>query len=1135
MVSKTKNIVHNSIGHILTIQGDFKKGFHLLKDLNDFTAKCQTADRLAKISPAHTKYIYGNPLPKAVQSLGAAELNFATKELAAELEWLVLSIRKYRVELNLFLTYKDDFEYNFLTGQLQAASEILDRCEKNLGLSLWSLTSKLLIYEYSDNAAEAKALVSTILENNTRGIFTSSLLNFISQKTERRLSAYRYDKDLNNAIQNVKSDLSKSNIEYYLFQLNFFEQDNFTQLKDIIGFDYTNSIIDRYLTFRKLVVFSFANDVEVEPVMRAWQLIARKIDDKLFNTIRLFVDNKFDAADFFDNSYLEILDLYYSGLYLDVCNTIKKYISKGYIDFSLINLYSRSLVFADNTFIPLQTQACVANEIAENIYKVYKKTSNPSEALYNLYQFTKNLDAFDVNFQLATFINIETNNNCNKNYFYLANKKADPIIVEVLGQKPEMVESVMQRIIERTFDSIALTYRLKSFKGDFDSVTEISKTKLSIDRARHYYTNKLYSDSLNLWQQIYEDNSHIPPIMEIAVDYIFRILTEMGQYDKCIKWYVENVIRNPFLVFKIDTSALHKALKKGRFKNVEINIYLPIFISLVSTDDNEKSFSIELFCKSQNARFPSDLFKNPLELNDLTEWFLNKSCNNETLKTYNQLNTTKKRLDERINICEFLLKHFKTHVNEYTEELNLLTNELIIYEGTQKLDESKIYANDQAILKNELHEYEGLYNRYVTIAGLYLKNIKILTVNRNELRYLDKKGDSEYSENEIELSTKSDLDSFYNLFSVIREKFLYSKFGIVTYLSTRIRHGVLLGELRPEFEKHNLIFFKNKLKDRYEPNEYWVKSPALSENEKKQLIGVIADFSSNVDRLIDRIIKENIQIRLDNVNAKGWFNYEFSEIELYNFAVTLYYEANYQSFCKKVLEILWGRTEENLERIQNVLRDEVKSSFVTLINNFDSQVHKVLGSEKLPQIFSSISTCSTSIQIKLDKVATWFKRSGKTHADFRLNTLIDIIAKGVQKAYIKKRLAVTFASDFDKLIKGEYYAHFNDFIRILIENMLMHTIGTTINCTINIRTVGERIIIVFQNDSVSPEKQIDKYREDGKVDMVKLVTEGKSGLPKVLKILKDDLNHEHNDLAINSSDGLFTATATIEYTNIIRL
>lgn len=44
------------------------------------------------------------------------------------------------------------------------------------------------------------------------------------------------------------------------------------------------------------------------------------------------------------------------------------------------------------------------------------------------------------------------------------------------------------------------------------------------------------------------------------------------------------------------------------------------------------------------------------------------------------------------------------------------------------------------------------------------------------------------------------------LFDVIRRAFLKSRFGLGTYLSTRIRHGVFEGELRSGLARLNLVY-----------------------------------------------------------------------------------------------------------------------------------------------------------------------------------------------------------------------------------------------------------------------------------------------------------------------------------------
>lgn len=1137
MGKKISNIVHNNLGHILTTakKNSFKNGLYSLKHSSNFYAKCGTVDTLSGVSKAFNKYIYGNPVPKEIEKIGASKNNFHAKDFATELDWFVLSARKYQNEINLFLFYKKEFENQFLTGNYSEALDSITKAENAIGHSIWALSSKLLILEYTANQAKAKLLQTEILEKNKEGVFTSSLINFLSQRSERKLSAYRYDNDLKNALNNVRSNLNQANKDFYNFHLNFFEHLEYKEIRDVLVFDFVNPIADRYLTFRRTIIYCVANGLNLDVILPKLKYLRKRINDDLFGTINLFFDEKFESDSFFDKDYLKIIDLFYAGVYDEVCVLIRSQIKSTEVDFTLVNLYARSLVLSGNLFTPL-TKPSLVNEIAENVYKVYKRDTNPSEAIYSLYQAAKNIDEFDISYSLNTYIKIEQNIKCNLNYFYLGGKKADPIIAELFIEKPEIIVKILDKISDRTFSSISIEYRKKLLLGNLDGAKGIDKTKLEIDSAKLLFKNKKYDESLEHWARIADNNQTTPPVLEISIDYIFRILTEKSAFDEAVKWYVDSVIRNPFLVYKIDASSVHKALKKGRFKNVENNIYLPLFISLVSNDENEKSFAIEMFCKIKGITFPSEYFSHQdFEENAYVELFLFYSCNNETLKYYKHLNATKKRLDERINICNYLTKHFDTNKKSYIQELNLLTNELIIHEGTQKLDESKIYANDQAILSKDLDEYEGLYNRYITIAGLVLKNLKILTINKNELRFLDKKGEVEYSQNEIQYSSNADLDAFYSLFSIIREKFLFSKFGIVTYLSTRIRHGVLLGELRPELERNNLIFFKNKLKDKYEPNSFWLNNPILSKDDKDKLVQLITEFSDKIDNLINKIIKENIQIGLNGEHENAWFDYEFSLKELEAYSIALYYEENYRSFCKKVLEILWLRTDENLERIRKILQSDIKEEFVSIMNQFEVSLIKLLGKDKMPPIFTALTTCSTNIQNKIDKIALWFKRSGKTHNDFKLNMLMDIICTNVQRAHPLKALEVKSTYTFEKIIKGEFYEHFNDFIRIFIENVLKHTQGAKVNCSISISQEEDNIIMIFENENADPENEIpiEYVGNKNKVDGLKLITEGKSGLMKALKTIKDDLRCEDNNLFVKTDNGKFRVTAMINFTHLV--
>lgn len=1135
-MSKIENVVHNYLGKILTSNNDFRRGIYSLKNSSNFYAICQTADKLINVSKAYHKHFYGNPLPQTIDSVGVSRKNYFSENIKIEIDWFLVSLRKYRAEISIFLNYKKEFENSFLLGEYSKALDIVEKSIKQLGFSNWAISSKFLIFEYTSAQDKAKLLMSEVLEKNKEGVFTASLLNFISQKSERKLSAYKFDTDLKNAINNLKSNLNQSNKDYYNFQLNFFENVKYSELNDIMCFDYSNSIIDRYLTFRKIVFYSICNDIELEFIHSKLKYFLKKVPDDFFNTLCLFLNSDCINENYFDNTYLRLIDLYYTGQYDDLCKEVKKNIVNYPDNFTFINLYSRSLVFRKKNFIPIVEAPCLLNEIAENLFKIYKRTSNPVESLYSLYQISKNIDDFDINFQLNPYIKREQNNNCNIKYFYFSFPKADPLIFDMAADSKKLSKNIYDTIRDKTYQSISLKYKYNIINDDYESIEGICNTKYLIDKAKHIFDNKDYNASLPIWQEIYNENSETPPIYENAIEYIFRIYYETNKFDECIKWYVDSFIKNPFAVYKINTDEVQKALRKGRYKNVSINIYLPIFISLVSSDENEKCFTIELFCKINDTKYPTDLIKNDsLPKDAYLELFFYIGCNNETIKNYRHLNTTKRRLEERIEICNYLATIFPVDNERYIQELNLLTNELIIYEGIQKLDESKIYANDQAILNKELDEFEGLYNRYMTIAGLYFQNIKILTINKNELRFLNKKNEVEYSQNDIEYSEKAHFDAFISLFSVILERFLYSKFGIVTYLSTRIRHGVFLGELRPEFEKNNIIFFKNKIKDKYEPTSFWLHNNELSPTEKEKLTLLITNFSDKIDTLISRIIKENIQIKLNDENPKGWFDYEFTYEELDGHSVTLFYEDDYKKFCKKVLDILWERTDENLQEIRHLLLTDVKPQFIDIINNFESDVYKLLGKNKMSEIFTAISLCSTNIQNKIEKIATWFKRSGKTHSDFKLNFLINIICTNVQKSYPLKNLTLSGNCDFCETIKGEYYEHFNDFIRIFVDNMLKHSINSNINSNISIKTFEKHFEMILENDS--PNSDYDIPVEDSiygtRLDGIKLITEGKSGLVKAVKTIKDDLKNDNNQIFFLPTKDKFKVTIIIHYTDLI--
>jgi len=158
---KIDNIVHSYLGKIITTSGNFKYGIYQLKSSKNFHVITKTADRLIEASPAYHKYLYGQPLPGTISEISVSKQSPFCKELKAEVDWVLLSIRKYKAELSIFLNYKKEFENAFLIGDYESASKTLDYCIKDLGYSIWAINSRMLLHEYQTEPDKAKILLTT--------------------------------------------------------------------------------------------------------------------------------------------------------------------------------------------------------------------------------------------------------------------------------------------------------------------------------------------------------------------------------------------------------------------------------------------------------------------------------------------------------------------------------------------------------------------------------------------------------------------------------------------------------------------------------------------------------------------------------------------------------------------------------------------------------------------------------------------------------------------------------------------------------------------------------------------------------------------------------------------------------------
>jgi hypothetical protein len=1124
-----KNIARAQHSNILKSKKSRKAGYFRIKDSLEFSELCDAADYVEKnFKEQNQQPIFGNPLPNSYEFIGKTEEIFISKSFIKEINWILISLRKYHSYISRFLTLKDAFENSFFLGHYEQAEQILTSVENEVCFSMWTLENRFLLYEFKYSGTKNKELLIKFNGENKSKFLIKALAHYLSIRAEKTLSVNRFHADLENAISRIEPEISAINHDYYHFKLLFINSLHFEHYNEILGNDFGLSIVDKYLSLRKVLISLLAfensflekregNKGIKQFVISRINYILRKLDDPVLSKLKLFGNDKlFPAFDVLSSEKeVVIFDLFNSGKYDIVEEQTKNLLVKKPIQFDLYLLYVDSLVYQNKSFIPIYNIDCLQNQILKEIYIIVSLSGDPSEAGMNLLRIANNLSSSVLSYGITDFVMYQTKGQLERKKFArLSYNFANPNTYECYTEISdkirylELLQAKFPTSITTNFliDSLINQNNLDSYKSFLPESRYLSVV------AKRFYEAGEFEKAAAIWEKIIKEKSNIIPIIEPAIINLYKTYEQLKKFNECVNIYAKSFFINPFLVEKIETESLLKTIRQSRFKVVAPSLELAIFYTVVNADENEIHTTYERFNLMHNATKPSQLFRLFDDFRkDEFIFYLRYSCDPEILKHSIHIRGSKEKLEERLAICQFLEEKDKNNLLAYADEIKSIQNILIIQQGRIELDESKIYVNEQGILNNELKDFEAIYKRFITISNI-AENRTILLLHKGMLTTVNY-GDIQSENDQPEYSNDPVSDIYFELFDAVKDKFLYSKFGIVAYLSTRIRHGVLLGELRPIFEKHKLITQKEGDSTEYKRNEFWeAHFQQYTEIVRSRIQYVLRDFSDTVDGLIYDLIKKHLQVKDKLKSPEGWFDYAFDEKFLLIYSTRSFNKDDFGDFVKSIFDLLWERTDDNLNTIREKIQTVVANQFDDLFNKLESDIVENLPfGETDRSIITAIKSCSTDVQMAVQRISNWFKRSGSQISDFKLEDLIDIVVNYSDKS---KRLTLTKDIQFEHIIKGEYYTHFADLLRIFIENILKHSneYVTNIRTNISIKSHEGLMSIVVTNEITKMESidALAEAKEDRKININKLIDEGKSGFHKALKILQSDLKNEKN-------------------------
>lgn len=1074
----------------------------------------------AKIHRIHD-VIWGECYPKSVDKIGGKEHYFYKAEnFRKEICWLSILVKHESEKLSSYVIKRDEIEKLILLGKFEQAECLLESVREELGYSVWYYEMRFLILSKQGKENEIWRLETVINEKTNQTSFFAYLIYSLAKRSMKSLSAYNYDAELDSQIERSRTTFHKDQCDFFHLFLNFYRNYSIKDLTAAICMVSPLAMIDRYNFFINILRASYVVRInDRRYIARLANSTYNCTHDKYLLALAYFEKKENLPSSYYDYDLIEILNEYYIGNFNMVLQLCRKYIKENPTNFDVVKIYVRALIFKNDQYYPIvKGENVLINEIAQQVYSVLTSKENANE-LTEFYQLQKSIYGLSIA--------------CGMDYFYKEEKYIQPDItlysLSIWNYNP-----IFTRVLTSQEDRLVYINEGKAIFGDtpFLSLCEhrellelINNDSIYVNikeaqNAAIVYQKGDYQNAINLWNRVLETNEKYMPIAESAVQCIFDSYVKLNKNMEAIKFYVDKYLKGSAYVSKIDVISFMKFLRNNHYQcGIKHSVDFLIFIFKNADRDEQKGFILEKYWNYIGAKNVNE-FIDKMNENGISQVKIEKVLSqlvvDDILRHSIFVNSTKKQLEDCQIICNYLCNLDSERHDLYIQWGTEIAYEIQVYENMNKMDESRIYANTNAIYKYVLAEKEDLYLQFKHLYRLsgqeeytLFDGTAYITLN------LAKQGERGYKRTSLAYN-----EIACQLFDTIKSAFLTSNFGLKTYLSTRIRHGVLEGEIRQCFDEQHLLLETNG--NQYITDKWWKNRYGLREIEHAQLMGQLELLSKKTAKSIENFKSEVLQIKLQESDP-GMFVYTIDRDSKVASIIKADENSNsYEEFCYRVMEILFQYTSTSLDQIRCYIRNEFSKILDDTLLDFEKELDMY---QQIPKFYSEIKSSVQHVRDALNatmpRVESWFQLQEAHFEDFFLDENITVVWNIIERSYSNVVFEVEYkvSTELHQKIASTYCMPFGDVLSIIFTNMFQHS-----------RKERPRKFVIygyledgyahlhFENKTTIEDDALNKCFRNIIGDTSRLQKEGGSGISKVEQILHYDLRCKDNRIEMYAKD-----------------
>jgi hypothetical protein len=1060
-------------------------------------------------NPVYRTRVVGDAFPKDYSRI-KARLRFGEAPREIEMLWAASVLGHYAKELTRYVELRDIYTARLLASDFESAIDVLQDIEARFGHSFWSTNARITLEQVHKGDAAKKILLNKIV--TTKGI--NPVLAYVAY-------FYSYSLEENVSYADVKREFASaaSNMDFYLrYQVLPFELDQIAEPHVIVNHEDNSPIIDRFEIFIEMAQLLVARGEalsELEPALRA---IAAIPDGRIHNL--LFCLGADGANRLADDNFIPACDKYTSGDYADA----KAILADGSEDFTprawRFELYARISTAQKSETDGDTLTARIVREIGA-LLNLSKDMSECKSALRRFCFLMRKLQpcrAISTIIDRVVDLPVEKNFSVDQIMWCLSSPLNQPYHYAVLRQ---FNRSIFDRVLASSPQQTSVTHLLHSSCVDDQGAHEIEIAALAIPAKRKnlylaysQYNCGSYLEAVDTYRSYSSDKSW--PTSPRTLTFHYALLRQLNQIKPALAALTDAYFENQHshALYSLDALASWAVVEaEADDAALDRAILLHVYSTYYGSEhDGDMSDAFEDVLEHWGVNHPSELISLGLERQRLI-YFLRFVATIDRLEdttTFDDLDAIE---TERITILQWLVQNDPVNRNAYTQEISSITKDQEVARLSVRIERGKIYVHEEGVRRTFDTEVRPAFHRYRQLLSDPVSGAKLDEIEQR-IRKLLKENDLEFG---YLVLPSTERDSSY--FAMIQRAYdifvLDPNHGFKTYLSTRILHGVLEGELRSSFTSEHLLVSidaDDPEKDFLEVWEGRLGHP--EESHQQKIASEVVRFSQRITQAIAKLKDARIRVYAQDT-PEGLFAISMTDVAFKRLKSSVTPTTTYEEFYDRLSASFWDSTDACLRDVKLEINGNFRKQIASAFDALENALNGIEVGYRPSELLDALIRCRTSFATDLERISTWFSRAGSLSREpFSISTAIQVASRITNNCYPKYPLAIVLPEEMKVTVAGEILNPLVDLLTNCLQNAAQHSgVGDRApEVEISIERSNDRGVNFEVCSELSPSKDIDACNReitnllvsDDSANARAVAREGKTGILKMRRIIKHD-------------------------------